>query len=420
MSALDGRLGKSRLRSALGTPWVRVVVVLTAAQMLSELAFSFALPFTPLYIQKLGVEDVTEAGLWAGLMAGVFAVAMGGMAPVWGVVADRFGHRLMIQRAFLGAGLSIALMAFVQTPEQLLVLRVAHGVFTGVVTAIATLVSLTVPRRYLGTILGLLQAAQFLGISLGPLLGGAFADLVGLRYGFAVTGITLFTMGILVTLVVRDVPREARRTEAAAPDAAPERLITPNLLAVVTLMAIVRFVNVAPQPVLPLFVQEMVGTTEALGVTVGIVLAATGVASTVSALLVGRLSDRYGWRPLLLGCVALTVAVAPFHLLIASVWQLVLLRIATGFALGGMSPAIQALLIQVTPARRRGAAFGLLTTANAVGNGGGPVAGSVVAAAYGVPAVFVATMPVMGLAAWILVRLRLAEPKRSNEPAPST
>ena len=39
--------------------------MLTACQVVSELAFSFALPFTPLYIQQLGVEDVTEAGLWA-------------------------------------------------------------------------------------------------------------------------------------------------------------------------------------------------------------------------------------------------------------------------------------------------------------------------------------------------------------------
>jgi MFS family permease len=116
---------------------------LTCVQVVSELAFSFALPFTPLFIQELGVTDLAEVGLWAGTIAGVFAVAMGGMAPIWGLAADRFGHRLMIQRASFGAGIGIALIAFVQTPEQLLVLRVVHGFFTGVVSAIATLASLT-------------------------------------------------------------------------------------------------------------------------------------------------------------------------------------------------------------------------------------------------------------------------------------
>ena len=149
-----------RLRHAIGTPWIRTVATLTIVQVVTELAFSFALPFTPLYIQELGVTDLGEVGLWAGLIAGLFAVAMGVMAPIWGLVADRFGHRLMIQRASFGAGIGIALIAFVQSPEQLLALRVVHGFFTGVVSAIATLVSLTTPRQHLGTVLGMLQAAM--------------------------------------------------------------------------------------------------------------------------------------------------------------------------------------------------------------------------------------------------------------------
>ncbi len=36
--------------------------MLTAAQVVAEAAFSFALPFTPLCIQQLGVGDLTAAG----------------------------------------------------------------------------------------------------------------------------------------------------------------------------------------------------------------------------------------------------------------------------------------------------------------------------------------------------------------------
>ncbi len=402
VSTWTGRLG-----DAVGMPWVRTMAVLSIAQVVSELAFSFALPFTPLYIQELGVPDATEAGLWAGFMAGVFAVAMGGMAPVWGVLADRYGHRRMIQRAFFGAGAAIAGMALAQTPEQLLILRILHGALTGVVTAMATLVSLTAPRQYLATSLGLMQAAVFLGISLGPLLGGAFADRFGLRASFGATGAILCTTGLLVTLLVREPAREKPRIgKEAAVAGSRDRLVSRELFAVVSLMAIVRFATMAPQPVLPLFVQQLVDTPEGLGTTVGVVLAATGIASTVSALLVGRLTDRHGRRATLLACFALAAALSPLHYLIGSVWHLVLLRTAMGLALGGTGPAIQALLIDVTPAGRRGAAFGLLTTANALGNGGGPIVGSVVAAGYGVPAVFVATMPTYAIAGWVLGRLR--------------
>src|SRR4051794_18089720 len=205
-----------RLRSAIATPWIRTVVVLTLVQVVTELAFSFALPFTPLFIQKLGVADLAEVGLWAGLIAGLFAVAMGGMAPIWGFVADRFGHRLMIQRATFGAGIGIALIAFVQSPEQLLFLRIVHGFFTGVVSAIATLVSLTAPRQHLGTVLGMLQAAMFTGVSLGPLLGGAFVDHFGLRAAFFSTGVILFATGLLVTVFVTETSREHCRADATA------------------------------------------------------------------------------------------------------------------------------------------------------------------------------------------------------------
>jgi MFS family permease len=143
-----------------------------------------------------------------------------------------------------------------------------------------------------------------------------------------------------------------------------------------------------------------------------VVVAATGVSSMVSALLVGRLSDRFGRRATLLVCLALATLLSPLHGLVGSVAQLIALRVALGLVLGGMLPAIQALTTDLTPPGRRGAAFGLLATANALGNGGGPVAGSLVAAWFGIPAVFAATAPVFVGAAWLVGRLHLPPAKR--------
>jgi MFS transporter, DHA1 family, multidrug resistance protein len=362
----------------------------------------------PLFIQELGVQDLAEVGLWAGLIAGLFAVSMGGMAPLWGIAADRFGHKVMIQRASFGAGICIACIALVQTPEQLLILRVFHGVFTGVVTAIATLVSLTAPRQHLGTVLGLLQAAQYLGVSLGPLFGGAFADHFGLRAAFASTGIMLVLTGVLVTACVAEPVREAPRTDsgAGADTGVRQRLFSREVLVIVFLMTLVRFAQTAPQPFLPLYVQQLADSQEGIATTVGIVLAAAGIASTVSALTIGRLSQRFGQRASLIGCLLLAAVFSTLHAAAGSVWQLLLLRTAVGFAQGGTTPAIQALLIDATPPGRRGAAFGLLTMANSAGNGGGPVIGSVVLASFGVPAVFLASAPAFGVAAGVVARLK--------------
>jgi DHA1 family multidrug resistance protein-like MFS transporter len=398
---------------------VRTVVVLTIAQVVSEVGFSFALPFTPLLIQQLGVDDLAEVGLWAGIIAGVFAVAMGGMAPIWGIVADRFGHRLMIQRAFFGAGAATTLIYFVQTPEQLLVLRVMHGIFTGVVTAIATMVSLTAPRQHMATVLGLLQAAVYFGITLGPLAGGAFADRFGLRAAFAGSGIILILTGLMVTFCVPSPTRDAARPHGAtgggSAGARPrERFLRRELLVVVTLMALARFSQMGPQPFIPLFVQQLVPSQEGLATTVGFVLAANGVASTVSALLIGRVDRWFGRRATLVCCLLVAAVLSGLQAGVSAVWQLVALRVVLGLAQGGTGPAIQALLIDVTPPGRRGAAFGLLTTANAAGNGGGPLFGSLIAASFGVPAVFLATTPPYLLAAWIVARIRPRPPSAAQ------
>jgi MFS family permease len=119
------------------------------------------------------------------------------------------------------------------------------------------------------------------------------------------------------------------------------------------------------------------------------------------------------------GSLILATIFTCLHAVAGTVWQLVVLRIAVGLAQGGSNPAIQALLIDVTPAGRRGAAFGLLTMANSAGNGGGPVIGSAVAASFGIPAVFLASAPGFGIAAWIVARLRPTGSRaRGSAPSP--
>jgi DHA1 family multidrug resistance protein-like MFS transporter len=122
---------------------------------------------------------------------------------------------------------------------------------------------------------------------------------------------------------------------------------------------------------------------------------------------VGRVVDRYGRTATLLMCLVAAAVLAPLHAAAASVWQLFALRIAMGFALGGMSPAVQAVISDLTPPDRRGAAYGWLALAGAFGNGAGPVLGSAIAAAYGIPAVFVATAPVFLLCAASLLAVRM-------------
>ena len=115
-----------------GAGWARTLAVLWFAQIIAEVAFSFALPFIPLFIsQDLGVTDPSQAALWAGMMAGGFALVMAVLGPVWGTVADRFGRRLMILRALFGAAVVATRRA---TLHQLLgIVMVENGLVLGAI-----------------------------------------------------------------------------------------------------------------------------------------------------------------------------------------------------------------------------------------------------------------------------------------------
>jgi DHA1 family multidrug resistance protein-like MFS transporter len=402
--------------------WTRTLAVLWFAQIVAELAFSFALPFIPLYInQDLGVADPAQAALWAGVMGGGFALVMAVLGPVWGMVADRFGRRLMIQRALFGAALVIGAMAFVQTPEQLLVLRLLQGAVTGVVVATSTVVSLTTPRHRLAMALGMMQAAMFLGQSIGPVVGGIVSDRYGFRTAFVATGLLFLISGVLVTLLVAEPPRQpGERAQARLPLLASLRQFTgrPDLMAVIGLLTIIRFASTAAQPVLPLYIQQLAPDEANVATATGLVVAASAVAATISALFLGQAADRYGRRRLLLVCLLAAAVLSLPQALVTSVPQLLVLRTAQGFALGGMLPAVQALFTDLTPAGQRGMAFGVLATASAVGNGAGPITGSLIAVLVSVPMALAAMGPVYLAGAWLLTRVPGGAP--TEQPAPAT
>jgi len=70
-----------------------------------------------------------------------------------------------------------------------------------------------------------------------------------------------------------------------------------------------------------------------------------------------------------------------------------------------MLPIVQAIFTELTPPDRRGMAFGILAAAGSIGLGGGPLTGSLIAARFGIPAVFLVMTPLFLLGAWSLLQL---------------
>jgi DHA1 family multidrug resistance protein-like MFS transporter len=380
--ASDDADGDPHWRLTLYAAWV--------AQLCSIMGFSFVMPFIPFYLQHdLGVTDSHQIPIWAGILTSASGVAMTAAAPLWGIVADRYGRKIMVQRSMFGGAVILGLMGMAHTPVQLLILRMLQGAVTGTVSASVALVASVTPRRRMGYSLGMMQMAVYTGAAAGPWLGGSMADRFGYRAPFAVTAGLLLGGGLLVLFGARE---RFKRPAPHEPRAVAGIRSLLSLPGVVTLLGIYFMLNLSGtvvEPIFPLFVQKLMGTTKGAASATGVLLAVGGVVAAVAAATVGRSSDRLGHRRVLVATTASVGLLCFPQALAQSVRQLLAIRVFTGFAAGGMGPAVNALMANLCPRNCLGRVYGLTTAASAVGMSIGPSVGGWLAATLGLRLPFV-------------------------------
>jgi DHA1 family multidrug resistance protein-like MFS transporter len=318
----------------------------------------------------------------------------------------------MVVRAMLAGGVTIALMAAVTNVYQLTGLRILQGIFTGTIAASTALVATSAPRERIGYAVGLLQTSIFIGISTGPLVGGLLAHAVGLRGTFLVAGVLLFAAGLLVLFFVHERFERVPRSQAGG---AWQRLSAaarqPELQSFVVVLFLLQVGAAIVLPILPLYVEELARPGAPVQVLIGLVFGAGAAANAVASLFYSRLADRRGYRPVLIWCAFGAALMYASQVFAHNPYQLIALRAGQGLFFGGLIPAANAAVGLVARPGQQGSAFGVTASAMALGQATGPLIGAGIAAAFGLPAVFVGGAAVLGLlGVWILAQVR--------EPAP--
>jgi DHA1 family multidrug resistance protein-like MFS transporter len=400
--------------------WKRNLYVLWAAELAAIAGFTVVMPFLPLYVQDLGITEQHQVELWSGALFAAQALTMAIFAPIWGSVADRFGRKLMVQRAMFGGAVVLAAMGFVQNVWQLAALRAVQGMLTGTVPAATTLVASSTPRERSGYALGLLQTAIWAGASVGPLLGGLVADTWGYQAAFFVTGGLLFSGGLMVWLFVQEdfVPPPRDRKDPESGFWYGLQLVVRNrsLVSLFSIRVLARLAVRTLGPVLPLFIQSLVPTSTRIASLTGLVSFASAASSAVGAVTLGRASDRIGYRKVLLTCALLAGAIYLPQFFVADPWQLVILQALLGLVMSGVLASISALLANLAPEGHQGAVYGVDSSAVAAANAVGPMLGAGVAVVIGLRAPFLLAAGAFFLAAalvWALV------PRAGQEKSPT-
>ena len=367
--------------------WRKNLYLAWFAQILTLTGFGFILPFIPLYIRELGITDPTRLKLWVGVTAAVPGVAMALAAPFWGMMSDRFGRKLMIVRALASAMILAAALGLVQSVQAVFLVRALQGLFSGTVTASATLVAVGTPRAHLTRALGFMSSSTFIGSSLGPLIGGVSADLFGFRSSFFV-GAGVVAVGLVLVILFLEEPGEEpslrRRLTAPRPSTArpPVRdLLSLPFLLLFAVMFLLRFARAQPTAFIPLYVAELrVGDLSAsapgVAAITGLIMAGSAAVAATAGITLARLGDRFNrlWLIALSAGVGAVVALPTFFA--PNLAFFALFYIISGFALGSVQPFVQSYLTAHSARSQHGVLFGLQNLVGGLGFGLGPLAAS--------------------------------------------
>lgn len=405
------------VEEAVDPYWRRTVWAVWFAHLLAAVGFSFVMPFLPFFVRDLGVAEERLVSAYAGVAMFAAGLSLTIFQPIWGSLADRYGRKLMLQRAMFGGAIMIALMGLSQTVWQLVVFRFLQGALTGTGSACNTMVASVTPRKHLGSAMGLLQTAIIVGNAAGPWMGGAVADSYGYRIPFFICGILWAISGLVVLFFTRE--QRVRPEEIAnGRHGLREVFGRGGLTALLGTFFLSAFAVTFVGPIFPLFVEEIAQTTRAATVT-GQLMAAGGLAAGVSCLIVGRLADRLGHRRVLITASAGSAFFSIPHAIAQSVSQLFGLRVGWGLIAGGASPAMNAMIGASVSSDTFGRSFGITTSAMCLGFALGPLAGGLMASGMGLRLPFV-VMGVLQVACALLIALYVrpngqARPKLEEE-----
>lgn len=322
--------------------------VLISAAFCVAIGFGLVSPILPQFALSFGVGVAAASAI-----VSAFAAMRLLFAPVSGRLVQLLGERRIYLVGLLIVAVSTGASAFAQTYWQLMVLRSLGGVgstmFT--VSSMALVIRLSPPTER-GRVTGLWSTCFLIGGLSGPLIGGALAGF-GLRAPFLIYATAL----LLAVAVVYFNLRDSRITESeSSHDVATvsfrQGLARPEYRAAL-------FSNFASgaavfgvrMALVPLLVVEVLGQPAGMA---GVALTVFAAGNATVLFFSGRLSDRYGRRPLLIsGALVCAVGTTGLGLAPNMTWLLITSFVA-GIGSGLLTPAQQAAVGDIIGNRARG------------------------------------------------------------------
>jgi len=363
--------------SAAGRPSRSVIFQITITGILANTLVAPAIPDI--------IEDFDVSGSAAGLLIAALTFPGIAMAPLIGLLADRYGRRAVLVPCLVIFGLFGGLGGLAPSFWLVVLSRLMQGIGS------AGLINLAVviigdhwdgPER--AKVIGQNSAVLTMSIAVLPPLGGFLTDLGGWRLSFAPYWFALLTAVLVARALPRSEPRDVRIGDQVRDALAVVRL--PHVAAAIATGFLV-FVLIFGLflTAMPIYAAEEFG----LGASSrGLLLGLPAIGSTTAALSLGRLTARYGARRLVLVSSAMFVVaftiIGAVPVLSVTVAAIVLYGLGEGITIPGM----QDLVAGAAPGESRGAVVAVWVGAARAGQTVGPLLAGAGLTAFGAQATF--------------------------------
>lgn len=339
--------------------WTKGFILLTLSSLLLSLSFYLLLPTLPVYL----VEELQASSGKVGWIVGVYTFAAVLIRPFTGWAIDLFGRRMILIIAMAFFALFIGLYAVSVTLLQFLILRFFHGISWGITTTTnSTVVVDIIPAKRKGEGIGFFGLAMPLAMAIGPLLGLVIIENLDWNMLF-LTGTLIASLSFILLLFIR-FPHFKRPSSLKL---TPSSLISKRSLPISLVMLITMISYGGIISFITLYAEHnKIGKTGIFFTVYAIMLAITRVVS-------GKVFDKHG--PSMLVIIGLAAVASGTAILGGFPYfsGLVASGAMFGIGFGIIFPTFQAMVNNLEPASRRGAANSTLFTALDTGIGLGAI-----------------------------------------------
>jgi MFS family permease len=182
-------------------------------------------PLLPVYARNLGAD-----GLYIGLIFAAFSLSRSFLLPYFGRQSDRRGRKPFIITGLFAYTLVSAAFTLVVNVEGLILIRFLQGIASAMIMPVVqAYVGDITPIGTEGLTMGLFNTSVFLGLSIGPLLGGMIRDNFDLDAAFLSMGILAAFGFALSCLLLPPRGRERVTSRALSPPAWSHILMDPEI-----------------------------------------------------------------------------------------------------------------------------------------------------------------------------------------------